>query len=505
MSRIDRSSGILLHPTSLPGPRGMGEVGEIARRFVDRLEMSDQSWWQILPLNPPGYGGSPYSSDSAFAGNPYLIDLSGLVERGWLDAATVENLESEFSDVPGDHYDIGPVNESRRQVLHRAHENWVELGCPDGSDFEAFCDEHAYWLDDYALYEALKEEHDGAEWREWPPELVAREPEAIEAAEERLASTVSRIKFYQWVFGRQWQSLKDYANDSGVGLIGDAPIFVAMDSADVWAHRDLFQVDASGEPSVVAGVPPDYFSETGQKWGNPLYDWERAKETGYQWWMQRLERLLETVDLVRIDHFRGFDAYWEVPADAPTAETGHWVDGPGDDFFDEVADQFGELPFIAEDLGEITESVYELRDRHDLPGMKVVQFGFDGDPDHPFLPDNFPENCVAYTGTHDNDTTRGWYRKADEMTRHNAREYLSSDGEEIVWAMIEAIMESKARLAVFPAQDVLGLGSDARMNTPGTDTDNWSWRMTRDQIGDAGWDRLRRLTRETGRADGGTI
>jgi len=498
MTDLSRSSGILMHPTSLPGPYGVGEIGAAARRFVDRLADSGQSWWQILPLNPPGYGGSPYASDSAFAGNPYLIDLAELADRGLVDTATLEELEDRVAGDPT-HYDIGAVDSARRSVLIEAFERWDAEGRPDEAAFEDFCRAQAHWLDDYALFVALKHAHDGADWRDWPDDLVAREADALAEARERLGELVDRIRFEQWQFDRQWTNLREYAHDRGVQFIGDAPIFVAMESADVWANRDLFRIGRDGEPEVVAGVPPDYFSETGQKWGNPLYDWETVADRDYDWWLRRLERLTETVSLTRIDHFRGFQAYWEVPADAETAETGQWVDGPQDDFFDAVTDRFGELPFIAEDLGTITEEVYELRDRHGLPGMKVVQFAFEGDPDHPFLPHTYPENCVAYTGTHDNNTTLGWYRAADESTKHHVRTYLSHPDEGIVWAMIEAIMESDAAVSVFPAQDILGLGAEHRMNTPGTEGDNWDWRMTDAQLDADGWAQLRELTEETDR------
>jgi 4-alpha-glucanotransferase len=497
---LPRTSGILLHPTSLPGPRGVGELGSTARAFVDRLAASEQSWWQMLPLHPPGYGGSPYASPSAFAGHPLLIDLSVLAERGWLPEEDLRDLESTCADLDDDTYAIGRVDDRRRRLLHRAYDGWVEQGRPRRDDFEAFRRREQYWLDDYALYVALEEVHGGASWREWREPLVARETEAIEEAREALSETVERTAFLQWLFFEQWNDLRDYAAERGVQLIGDAPIFVAMDSADVWAHREIFRLDEYGNPEGVAGVPPDYFSETGQKWGNPLYDWDALAKNDYQWWLQRLERVLSTVDFVRIDHFRGFEAYWEVPPEAPTAETGTWRDGPGDDFFEAVRDHFGELPLIAEDLGTITEEVHELRDRHDLPGMKVMQFAFQGEPDHPFLPHTYPERCVAYTGTHDNDTTLGWYRDADEAMRGQVRDYLSCEDDEIPWAMIEALFESDAELGVLPAQDVLELGSEARMNTPGTESGNWDWRLTRDQLDDERWERLGEVTRRTGRA-----
>ncbi len=498
---LSRSSGVLLHPTSLPGPRGIGTIGDTARTFVDRLADANQSWWQMLPLHPTGYGGSPYAAPSAFAGNPLLLDLSAFADRGWLEDSELEALEARCADIPDDRYAIGDVDEARRQLLNRAYERWVEQGRPDRDDFENFRQSHRYWLSDYALYEALGERHDDAPWREWPEPLVAREPEALDEARDELETSTERHAFLQWQFFRQWSDLRAYAAKRGVRLIGDAPIFVAMDSADVWAHRSLFRLDRQGRPEGVAGVPPDYFSETGQKWGNPLYDWEALAEDDYEWWMQRLECVLATVDRVRIDHFRGFEAYWEVPPEAPTAETGQWRDGPGDDFFEAVRDHFERLPFIAEDLGTITDAVHDLRDRHGLPGMKVMQFAFQDDPDHPFLPHTYPERCIAYTGTHDNDTTLGWYRSADESTRHQVRAYLSCDDDEVIEAMIEALFESDAALTILPAQDVLRLGSDARTNTPGTETDNWNWRMSCEQLDHDHWNRLGEVTQQTERLE----
>lgn len=497
---LERSAGILLHPTSLPGPLGVGSIGAPARRFVDLLADCGIRWWQILPLNPPGVGGSPYSADSAFAGNPVLADLVELEERGWLESGELDALDDQCRERPADRYAIGTVDEAREELLNRAHGGWVDQGRPEEEAFEVFWDKNADWLDDYALFEALKEAQDDKHWRDWPSELVERQPAALRDARRRLARPIERIIFRQWTFFRQWSDLRDYAHDRGVKLIGDIPIFPAMDSSEVWAKRDLFRVDGEGQPEVVAGVPPDYFSETGQKWGNPLYRWDRLEETGFQWWMERLGRVLTTVDWVRIDHFRGFESYWEVPTEAETAETGEWAKGPGDAFFEAVAEHFGEKPFIAEDLGIITEEVEKLRDRHDLPGMKVMQFAFDGNPDHPFLPHTYPENCVAYTGTHDNDTTVGWYEKLSEEERHRVRTYLEHPDEGIAWRMMEWILASDARLAVFPAQDILGLGSEARMNTPGTTEGNWRWRMTEAQLESSGWERLRALVEASGRS-----
>lgn len=479
-----------MHPTSLPGGHGVGDVGGAARTFVDRLATAQQRWWQVLPLNPVDYLGSPYSSPSSMASNPTLIDLDELVEQGLLEPA-------DLADMPGQtlRFDIAPVTEAKRAALRTAFERF------DADDaFDEFCAAEAYWLDDYALFAALSAAHDGAHWRDWPEELVRREPAALHAAQERYETSIRFHRFGQWVFDRQWKSLRRYAAERDVQIIGDVPIFVAMDSVDVWANRAFFQVDDDGEIARVAGVPPDYFSPTGQKWGNPLFDWAALAEDGYSWWKQRIARVVELTDLVRIDHFRGFESYWAVPADAPTAETGEWRQGPGDAFFEAVRDEFGDVPFIAEDLGMITDAVFELRDRQNLPGMKVMQFAFDGDPHHPFLPHNYPEFCVAYTGTHDNDTTLGWWRSTGESFRHNARTYLSHGDEGIVWAMIEALHASDARLVVIPVQDLYELGNDARMNLPGSSRDNWTWRLAPELLDDEEpWVRLGRIVDLHGR------
>ena len=352
-------------------------------------------------------------------------------------------------------------------------------------EFQGFCNRHGgLWLDDFALFAALKQRFDAAAWHQWPQRLVRRDPEALDEMRQELADEIATVKFVQWQFFDQWDSLRGYASEKGVKFLGDLPIFVAMDSAEVWANRHLFQIDESGRAEAVAGVPPDYFSETGQKWGNPLYDWETNAAEGYRWWIDRVLHVKGTVDLMRVDHFRGFQAYWRVPADAPTAEEGRWVEGPGDELFDAIRSELGQVPFVAEDLGTITEEVHRLRDRQGLAGMKVMQFGFDGNPDHPFLPHTYPERCVAYTGTHDNDTTRGWFDSLDEEEKHRVRTYLSASNDEVVRAMIQRLWESDAALVVVPVQDLFELGSEHRMNTPGQAEGNWQWRMTTEELED---------------------
>lgn len=489
---IPRSAGVLLHPTCLPGGLGIGDLGAAARRFVDCLQAAGQSWWQVLPLNPPDFSGSPYSSPSSMAGSIQLVDLDDLVARGWLDETAIDRT----APVDEGNVDFARATQVKDDALRAAFaaSRW------DRAELDEFCAREAGWLDEWTLFATLKHAHGGAPWYEWPAELVRRDPDALAAAQTEHADELAYQAFAQWVFDLQWKALRAYAGQRGVQVIGDAPIFVAMDSVDVWANRELFKVSEDGRATVVAGVPPDYFSPTGQKWGNPVYDWEVHARTDYAWWRRRLRRLLSLVTIARIDHFRGFESYWEVPADAPTAETGEWVEGPGDAFFDWVAANFDGAPFIAEDLGIITDGVRELRDRHGLPGMKVMQFAFDGNPDHPFLPHTYPENCVAYTGTHDNDTTLGWFESTGEINRHYCREYLAHPDEGIVWALIEAVLGSEANLAVIPVQDLFELGTEGRLNLPGTSGGNWTWRMPESFFeADEVWERLGDLTELFGR------
>jgi 4-alpha-glucanotransferase len=481
-----RASGILLHVTSLPGPYGVGDFGRSAFEFVDSLVRARQGIWQVLPLGPTGYGDSPYQSYSAFAGNPVLVDLEELAEPGWLTAA-------ELADVPlsaANRADFERITPWRLAKLRLAYERFAaSLTRSQQVDLQAFRDQNRAWLDDYALFMALKERFGGVQWTLWPAGPAARETAAMRELEQTVADEVEFHVFVQWCFFRQWRTLKDYANDRGVRIIGDVPIFVAHDSADVWAQRRLFQLQESGEPRFVAGVPPDYFSATGQLWGNPLYDWKYAASTGYKWWLRRLEQALNLFDFVRLDHFRGFVAHWEIPAEDDTAAGGRWVPGPSAAFFEAAVKRFGRLPLIAEDLGVITPDVEALRDQFGLPGMRVLQFAFGDDPKAAdYRPHNFIPNCACYTGTHDNDTTVGWFesvagegttRTAEQIARERdfTLRYLQSRGSEMHWDMIRLAVASVARLAVFPMQDVLGLGSEARMNMPSTSRGNWGWRM----------------------------
>ncbi len=469
-----RTGGLLLHPTSLPGPHGIGDLGEDAYRWVDVLARSRQQLWQVLPLGPTGYGDSPYQSFSAFAGNPLFIDLVDLHRRGWLPEDAL-NPESPF---PIDRVDFGRVIPFKRSCLHRAFVGFRARASGEDQDaFHAFRAQEAFWLDDFALFMALKE-YFQTPWNEWPLDIRLRHPRALTHYRERLSDQVEEHAFIQWVFFQQWDRLRAYVRRKGIILIGDIPIFVAYDSADVWAHPELFYLDEEGRPTVVAGVPPDYFSPTGQLWGNPLYRWDVLAQQGYRWWIDRFRAVLRLVDWVRLDHFRGFEAYWEIPAGMPTAEVGRWVKGPGDDFFRALQQALGHLPIIAEDLGLITPEVEALRERWGFPGMKVLQFAFSG-PDNPYLPHNYTStNWVVYTGTHDNDTAFGWYASLDESTRAFVNTYLGGHVEDVAWELMRLAWQSVARLAVVPLQDVLRLGSEARMNFPGRLGGNWCWRFS---------------------------
>ncbi len=487
-----RASGILLHPTSLPGRFGIGDLGAEAAHWVDFLASAGQKLWQVLPLGPTGFGDSPYQCFSAMAGNPYLISPEKLVEDGVLTQGDLE----AAPDFPAHAVDFGPVIQFKLKLLDQAYHRFRSgAGKPLRPEFESFKKAQAWWLDDFALFMALKDSHGGVVWSAWEPELVARAPKAVAAAHAEAAEAVESHRFRQFLFFRQWSAVKARANAAGIKIIGDIPIFVAYDSADVWAHPELFHLDGHGKSTAVAGVPPDYFSRTGQLWGNPLYRWDKLKATGYAWWLERFRATLATVDIVRLDHFRGFEAYWEIPADMPTAEVGQWVKGPGAGFFHALKAALGTLPIIAEDLGVVTPEMLALRDQFDLPGMKVLQFAFSSDGADPFLPHNYPRNCVVYSGTHDNDTTRGWYEHSSkEHERDFARRYLGRDGGDIAWDFIRLAFSSVADMAVAPLQDVLNLGTEARMNLPGTAAGNWGWRFQWGQITDAIRDRLRELT-----------
>jgi len=469
-----RRSGILLHPTSLPGAYGVGELGREATAWLDFLASAGQRLWQVMPLGPTGYGDSPYQSFSTFAGNHFLISMETLVEEGWLQAAELASL----AELPAERVDYGALIPRKLELLEAAAERFGRAASAATlAQLEAFKHEHAGWLDDYTLFMALKEAHGGSAWSEWVPGLRDREPAALARARAEVAAHVAKHTLWQFWFFTQWNAVRARARELGVEIIGDVPIFVSMDSADAWANPELFHFAEGGVPTVVAGVPPDYFSVTGQRWGNPLYRWDRLAETDYAWWVERVRATLKMVDIVRIDHFRGFAAYWQIPASEPTAVNGRWVPGPGDELFAALRRELGELPLIAEDLGVITPDVDELRRSNGFPGMKVLQFAFASDADDPYLPHNYTNECVVYTGTHDNDTTAGWYAAAPEVERDLVRRYLARDDGEIAWELIRLAQASVADTAIVPLQDALGLGSDARMNTPGTAGGNWSWRF----------------------------
>lgn len=472
--RFPRAGGILVHPTSFPGPYGMGDLGQAAYRFVDFLAEAGIALWQVLPLGPTGYGDSPYASFSAFAGNALLISPALLLDDGWLDAEDLAAVPS----FPEERVDYGPVIEWKRSLLLRAYERFKTRATDADRDaFWSYSATNASWLDDFARFMAIKEAHGGVAWNEWEPTIARHESHAVWEWEQRLKDEVNAQRFLQWQFARQWSRLKTYANDRNIRVIGDVPIFVAFDSADVWARPDLFYLDEERRPTVVSGVPPDYFSETGQLWGNPIYRWDRMRASGYEWWVERFRQTFSQLDLARIDHFRGFEAYWEVPYGEPTAVHGRWVLGPGLELFEAVRQRLGSLAIIAEDLGVITPEVEALREALGFPGMRILQFAFSTDADDPFLPHNYPHNTVVYTGSHDNDTTLGWYVTASEEEKRNARRYLDlSDDSQFVWALIRLAFASVADQALVPLQDVLNLGTEARMNYPGRPAGNWTWR-----------------------------
>lgn len=493
-----RRSGILLHPTSLPSQYGIGAFDQIVYEWIDFMAATKQGLWQVLPLGPTGYGDSPYQSFSTFAGNPYLIGLPDLLSDGLLEEQQLESAPQ----FPADRVDFGAIYRWKLPLLAELSAHFSHRASPELRDeYQAFCVENAEWLDDFALFMALKDVHEGQPWNQWEIDLRSRRPEAIAAATRAQAAAIQAQKISQWLFSRQWQQVKSYANDRDIQIIGDIPIFVAMDSADAWSNPAEFFMNDDFQPTVVAGVPPDYFSETGQLWGNPLYRWEKMAQSGFEWWVRRIRASLKLYDQVRIDHFRGFAGYWEIPADETTAVNGQWVEGPGADLFHTIRDTLGELPIIAEDLGEITDDVTALRDHFGLPGMKVLQFAFGSDATNDFLPHNHKQNFVVYSGTHDNDTSRGWYeRSSTETERAYFRRYLRVDGAEPAWDMISAAFASVADQAIVPLQDVLSLGSEARMNLPGSAEGNWSWRFEPAQFNEEMKSRLRDVTEIYGRA-----
>ncbi len=476
--KLKRAAGVLLHPTSLPGPDGIGDLGPHAYRWIDFLVEAGCGLWQVLPLGPTGYGDSPYQCFSAFAGNPFLISPELLLQDGLLTEADV----ADRPDFPIDRVDYGPVITWKLTLLDRAFANFKANASNQLRDeFTAFRSREAAWLNDFAAFMAIKEANGGVAWKDWPEPQRRREPHALSAAYQ--SEAFMRHAFRQFLFFRQWWALRQYTNERGIKIIGDIPIFVAYDSADAWAHPELFYMDEQGLPTVVAGVPPDYFSPTGQLWGNPLYRWSVHQQSGYAWWIERIRATLRQVDLIRLDHFRGFAGYWEVPADMPTAEIGEWKPGPGKDFLHALNNALGDLPLIAEDLGLITPDVVELRDTFNLPGMRILQFGF-GSPTDPFLPHNYVRNCVVYTGTHDNDTVKGWYKTAPKSEKKLCLKYLNTSAAKLPQAMVRAIWSSVANVVVAPLQDLLGLGTEGRMNFPGKPAGNWTWRMPVDAAND---------------------
>lgn len=503
-----RSSGILLHPTSLPGPFGIGDLGDDAYRFVDFLHSSGQKLWQILPLGPTGHGNSPYASYSAFAGNTLLISPERLARAGLLTEGDFRAV-SDFAD---DEVDFEQVITLKKSLLHNAYQRFKQLQPPQlAGAFNKFSATEKYWLEDYALFQTLKNGHGGQPWTDWVPALALRGEKELTDARQTFAAEIEAQKFYQFLFYRQWLELKAYCGQHEIKIIGDIPIFVAHDSADVWTNPELFKLGQDGLPTVVAGVPPDYFSKTGQLWGNPLYNWKQMASNSFLWWIRRVSATLKMVDLARIDHFRGFASCWEIPAGDKTAERGEWVAAPGKQLFLAIRKALGELPIIAEDLGVITPDVDKLRDDFGFPGMRVLQFAFGNEkPTNVHLPHNYPRNVVAYTGTHDNNTTVGWFKSgaADDSTRtaaeiENEREfclqYLNSEGKQINWDFIRAVLASVADTAVIPLQDLLGVGSEARMNLPNSTEGNWKWRFKSGALTDDLAKKLKRLNELYGR------
>ena len=502
-----RASGILLHPTSLPSHFGIGDLGDEAYRFADFLTASGQSLWQILPLGPTGYGDSPYACYSAFAGNTLLISPERLFEEGLLAKQDLDEIPS----LPTEHVDFGRVHQSRDIILDKAFARYQRTSDTAlRSAFQTFVEQNASWVDDYALFRALKSAHGGQAWREWDRALVGREPATLARACVDLRDQIEAQKFFQFLFFKQWSALKSYCNERNLSLIGDIPIFVAHDSADVWTKPDQFQLNQDGRPIVVAGVPPDYFSATGQFWGNPLYDWERMLADGFKWWIERVRATLQTVDIARFDHFRGFAASWEIPGDDRTAERGRWVEAPGRELFTAIRNSLGELPIIAEDLGVITPDVEKLRDDFGFPGMRILQFAFSSDANNIDLPHNYHRNLSVCTGTHDNDTTMGWFHSVAgagstrteaqiSSERNFCREYLGTDGQEIHWDFIRAVLASVADTAIVPLQDLLGLGTEARMNLPNSTQGNWSWRFNQNALTQDHSERLKGMTGTYGR------
>ncbi len=479
-----RSAGILLHPTSLPSKYGIGDLGNDAFKFIDFLEKAGQKLWQVFPLGPTGYGDSPYQCFSAFAGNPNIISPDKLKEEGLLS-------DTDLADIPEHNphkIDYGQIIEYKKSLLRKAFLKFKVNLKTFEKNFDSFCSEHSEWLEDFAFFMAAKDAHGGIVWKDWDKGLVHRDYKVMKEWKEKLSDDILFHKFVQFEFFKQWQAVKDYANSKGIYIIGDMPIFIAYDSADLWANKKLFTVDEDGNLLTVAGVPPDYFSPTGQLWGNPLYKWKEMEKDDFLWWRKRFANLFKLVDIVRIDHFRGFEAYWEIPGNAPTAETGRWVKAPGEKLFNSVLKHLGDVPILAEDLGVITPEVEALRDMFNFPGMKILQFAFGTGMETKFLPHNYVQNCVVYTGSHDNDTTRAYFEKAKQDKNSDIYEhmqkYLNYFGDDVVYELIRLSYASVANLVIIPMQDILNLGGDARMNFPGKLGGNWTWRFTWNQIDD---------------------
>lgn len=497
-NKTTRLAGILLHPTSLPSPYGIGDLGQSAYDFIDFLEAAGQHIWQVLPLTPTGFGDSPYQCFSAFAGQPLLISPEHLVKLSFVSREDVDSCPVTDSR----QVDYGTIIPWKNALLKKAYWTYRAGDFAEFTkDFLLFCKEEDTWLTDYALYMACKDMHEGRDWLSW--ETQYQKPTVTFKKEllDTLSEEVDYYRFIQFLFFEEWDAVKTYANEKGIRIIGDMPIFVSLDSADVWAHQELFQLDSKGYPTSVAGVPPDYFSATGQLWGNPLYDWKVHEKDGYRWWIQRLKHQLRLADYVRIDHFRGFESYWSVPADEETAVNGKWVKGPGASLFTALKNALGEdLPIIAEDLGTITPEVEELRDQFAFPGMKILQFAFDSEDESTYLPHQLTTtNCICYTGTHDNNTTQGWYAHATEFSRDKVRRYMNTDGGNIHWDFIRTALGTIAQFAIYPMQDVLGIGEDGRMNTPGIAADNWSWRFESHALSDWLAAELKKTTQLYGR------
>lgn len=470
--KFERTSGILMHITSLPGDHGIGSMGKAAFQFVDFLAAAKQKLWQIFPLGPTGYGDSPYQTFSVFAGNPLLIDLQGLLSRSLLEAGDLDNMPANTDSV-----DFGAVFKEKHQVLKKAYQKFTAT-----RNYEEFCKQNDFWLENYATFMAIKDDNDGRPWNEWEKGLKLRLTSPMQQIKQKLEKQIEYYKFLQFVFYEQWQKIQDYAHSKNIKIIGDIPIYVAFDSADAWANPEYFLFDENKQPTHVAGVPPDAFTATGQLWGNPLYDWQQMQKDGFKWWIDRFKICLQSCDIIRVDHFLGLVNYWAVPASDDTAINGKWQPARGREMLGKVLDTLGELPIIAEDLGAVTPPVEKLRDDFNLPGMKILQFAFGSGDDNPFLPHNFPENCVVYTGTHDNETTRGWYHNLPQHVKDHLHHYLQFDGSDVAWKLIETAWHSRAVMALAPMQDFLNLDNKARMNTPGTLGGNWQWRLLPKQL-----------------------